>query len=298
MLGHKAAIGMSSPVTRRARETVEPARPTTSIVLATLNERDNILPLVRRIRAVGLKSYEMVFVDDGSTDGTVECLAVLAGGDPSLRLVSRSVRRTLAEAQIEGIGQSTGDYVVVMDADLQHPPETLPLLIGELDRGVDLCVGSRYAPGASTGGRSPYRAVISLGAEMFARLLVPEARGVSDPISGFFCFRRAVYRFPSGRVRGYKPLLFLLVLCGGRHVSEVPYSFNSRVAGSSKITHNFGFVRVFVREVLAALRLHIYLARTVKPSRPAVPSPPVGMPGPHPPPPSLNAIPPSRPPSG
>jgi dolichol-phosphate mannosyltransferase len=149
----------------------------------------------------------------------------------------------------------------VMDADLQHAPELLPQLVGALDAGAAVVVASRYVPGGTPGPRPGLRAVISRGAEWTAKLLLPPARVVQDPVSGFFAFRRRLFvPLPPG-TRGYKLLLFVLVMARGLDVREVPFRFEARTAGSSKVTSGLAFVRLFLAEVVLARRLAGRLGR-------------------------------------
>ena len=194
--------------------------PTVSVVLATFNERENLPPLLERLWRAPLPSLEVLVVDDGSTDGTREFLAEAARKESRLRLIWHDGRQTTLRAQCQGIAETRGRFVIVMDADLQHPPEVLPAMVAALARGAALVVGSRYAPGGSAGPRSWGRIVISRGAEFTAKLFLPAARPVSDPVSGLFAFRREVFRTLPPEWKGYKLLLFLLVMARGRPEEE------------------------------------------------------------------------------
>jgi len=226
-----------------------------SVVLSTLNERENLPELVDRLRRVSLPPWEALVVDDGSTDGTREYLETLARADPRFRPIFHDGRQTTLRAQCQGISAGRGEDVVVMDADLQHPPELLPAMLSALDGGAGVVVASRYVLAGSPGPRSPLRGVLSRGAEALARLALPDARRSTDPVSGFFAFRRSVFRALDPGVRGYKLLLFLLVMGRGRPVVDVPFRFEPRTSGASKVVGGFGFVRYFLAELLEAMRL-------------------------------------------
>lgn len=240
--------------------TPEPTAPQLSIVLATFNERASMPLLLDRIRSTPLPSWELLVVDDGSTDGTREFLEAAARSDVRLRLIWHQGKQTTVRAQCQGIAASRGRSVVVMDADLQHPPEVLPAMVGALSNGAALVIGSRYAPGGSAGPRTWARVVISRGAEWTAKLLLPEARGRTDPVSGLFGFRRETFRPLPPQWRGYKLLLFLLVMSRGERIAEVGYRFEPRTSGSSKVTENSRFIRFFLVEVAHARRLRRALA--------------------------------------
>jgi len=240
--------------------------PVASIILATFNERRNLPPLLERLWAVPLPAVEVLVIDDGSTDGTREFLEEAARSEPRLRLIWHEGKQTTLKAQCQGIAQARGRWVVVMDADLQHPPEALPPMIRALEDGAGLVVGSRYAPGGTAGPRTGVRLAISRGAEWTAKVFLSEARSVSDPVSGFFVFRHDVFRPLPAEWRGYKLLLFLLVMNRGRRVVEVGYRFEPRGSGTSKVTQNSRFIRFFLTEVVLARRFERILRR---PSRDA-----------------------------
>jgi dolichol-phosphate mannosyltransferase len=246
--------------------------PKVSIVLAILNERQNLPSLIDRIRAQPLPPYEVLILDDGSTDGSREYVTSLAAADRRIRVMFHEGKQTTLRAQCQAIESAAGDMVVVMDADLQHPPESIPPLIRELESGAALVVASRYAKGGSPGRRSPGRILLSRGAEGAAKLLLRDARGLSDPVSGFFAFRRAIFRPVNPLYRGYKLLLFVLVMSHGHRVAEVPFTFVPRATGSSKVTQGFSFIPAFLVEILLAKRLEATISRRSK-SFGAVPKP-------------------------
>jgi dolichol-phosphate mannosyltransferase len=230
-------------------------RPDLTILLATLNERSALPGLMQGIKALNLQRVELVFVDDGSTDGTREFLTDLAKEDPSVRVIFHEGRRTLSVAHNEGLEAAKGEVVLVMDSDLQHPIEAIPRILERLGSEADLVVASRYTPGGSPGRRPALRAVTSRVAELTAKLLLPEARRVRDPLSGFFAFRRNAFPTTFNLIRGYKLLLLLLAMSRPGRVVEVPYDFRLRVNGSSKIFRGVKFVPTFLSEVLVARRL-------------------------------------------
>jgi dolichol-phosphate mannosyltransferase len=238
--------------------------PVVSIVLATFNERRNLPEVVERIRRQDLPPYEILVADDGSTDGTREYLQELATRDRRVRFLFHEGKQTTLRAQCRAIETAVGRYVVVMDADLQHPPETIPAILRELDSGAVLVVASRYAPGGSAGPRTFSRLAISRGAELTAKTFLPAARGVTDPVSGFFGVRRDAWVPLNPLYRGYKLLLFALVMAEGRRISEVGFRFEPRAEGSSKVTEGPAFIRLFLVEVLLAVRLRSLLRKRSK----------------------------------
>jgi dolichol-phosphate mannosyltransferase len=241
--------------------------PKVSVVLATFNERENLPQLLERLWAVPLPPFEVLVVDDGSTDGTREFLEEAARAEPRLRLIWHDGKQTTLRAQCQGVAEARGRFLIVMDADLQHPPEVLTAMVEALERDAGLVVGSRYAPGGSSGPRTLTRTVISRGAEWTARAFLPEARHVSDPVSGLFGFRRQVFRPLPAEWRGYKLLLFLLVMSRGDRIAEVGYRFEPRGSGTSKVTQSWRFIQFFLTEVVLARRFRGTLARAEGVSR-------------------------------
>lgn len=232
-----------------------------SIVLAVLNERRNLPELFDRLRAAPLPAWEALVVDDGSTDGTREFVGELARTDPRLRLLLHDGKQTTVAAQAMGIAAARGPYVVIMDSDLQHPPEVIAALLGALEGGATIAVASRYVPGGTPGPRPPLRAVISRGAEALAKLILPAARRLSDPVSGFFAFRRTAFVPLEPGTRGYKLLLFVLATAGDAPIGEVPFRFEPRGSGASKVTSGSSFVRYYLTELILARRLGRKVAR-------------------------------------
>ncbi len=170
-------------------------------------------------------------------------------------------KQTLTPAQAQGILSATGDSIVIMDSDLQHAPETIPSLLRSLEDGASVAIASRYVPGGSPGPRPVMRAIISRAAEIGAKFLLRSARNLSDPISGFFAFDRAIYQPINPRYRGYKLLLFVLAMARGAKVAEEPFRFSNRTNGHSKIVKSFGFIRVFATEAVLARRMENALRR-------------------------------------
>jgi len=206
-----------------------------SIVIPTYNERENITPLVERIdRALAPRDYEVVFVDDNSKDGTAELINSFSGKYP-VRAIVRKDERGLATAVIRGIEDSQGDTIVVMDADLQHPPEVIPALLDKTEAGTDIAIASRYVKGGGIKEWGLVRKIISRGAIVLAHLLLPATRKVTDPMSGFFSFRRKALDTRKLSPRGYKILLEILIAGKFENVAEVPFTFESRRGGESKL---------------------------------------------------------------
>jgi dolichol-phosphate mannosyltransferase len=209
-----------------------------TIVVPTYAERDNIAELTRRLTAVlaGI-SWEVVFVDDDSPDGTSVLAKSIAAADPHVRCIRRVGRRGLSGACIEGILSSSAPFVAVMDADLQHDESLLPQMLEAIRDGADLVIASRYTAGGSADqGLSAIRRWGSGLATVMARILM--GTKVSDPMSGFFMIRREVFEKHAGALakEGYKLLLDILCTLGkSLKIVELSYRFRERQRGKSKL---------------------------------------------------------------
>ncbi|MFJ6982130.1 MULTISPECIES: glycosyltransferase [unclassified Streptomyces] len=242
-----------------------------SIVVPTFNEADNVHELLARLSAAipaGLRA-EVVFADD-STDHTCEVIEEAAGRSAlPVVLHHRPVPEGgLGGAVVEGIARASAPWIVVIDADLQHPPELVPELIARGEAtGTELVVASRYASGGDRSGLDGgYRKLVSSSSTLITKSLFPRAlSGLSDPMSGFFAIRRTAVDRAAGEDEGlqplgYKILLELAVRCRPRGIAEVPYAFGERHAGESKST---------AREGMRFLR-HLVTLRTADPRARAV----------------------------
>ncbi len=206
-----------------------------SIVIPTYNEQDNITPLVERLdRTLAGRKYEILFVDDNSRDKTVDVAAGLAEKYP-VKVLVRKRERGLATAVLHGFKYARGNIVGVMDADLQHPPEINAALLKALDNGADMAVASRYVPGGGVPNWGLLRRIISKGASSLAHLFLPSIRKVKDPMSGFFMFKRDKIEGVEFKPIGYKILLEMLVMGNFQSVVEVPFIFEDRSSGRSKM---------------------------------------------------------------
>lgn len=206
-----------------------------SIIVPTYNERDNLEELFERISSsLRGRAFEIIVVDDDSPDRTWEKAQELSQKYP-IRVLRRTKERGLSSAVIRGFEIAEGDVFVVMDADLQHPPEVIPKLIEAIEKGADIAVASRYVKGGGVENWYWYRRVISKGAIMIGRVALPKIRNIKDPVSGFFALRREVVENVELNPVGFKILLEILIK--GRYGSavEVPFTFGLRSAGESKL---------------------------------------------------------------
>lgn len=201
-----------------------------SVVVPTYNEAGSLPLLAERLgEALAGRPFELVVVDDGSPDGTADVAEALAPRLP-VRVLRRAGKAGLASAVLAGFAQARGDTLVVMDADLSHPPETVPNLIAALDAGADLAVASRYVRGGATMDWPLRRRVVSRTACLMGNLLVP----VADATSGFFAIRRAMIDGVRLNPIGFKIGFEVIARSRARRVVEVPYTFRDRELGASK----------------------------------------------------------------
>lgn len=216
-----------------------------AIVLPTLNERDNIAPLIARIeQALGPAGWEVLVVDDNSADGTAEEARQLSLTDPRLRVIQRIGRRGLASAAIEGFCATAAPYVAVMDADHQHDPALLKTMLASVQAGeAEVAVASRFAAGASTAEwNRPDREKLSGIANGLARRLT--GVDLSDPMSGYFLLPTATARrlAPNLSGIGFKILLDLLATANPPlTVKDFPMNFSARRSGESKLDRAIAF---------------------------------------------------------
>ncbi len=208
-----------------------------ALVIPTLREAENLRGLIGHIRSVLdplLIPYEIVVVDDDSRDGTEELVSALSLEDPRVRLLVRKGMRGLSGAILYGWERTDAEILGVMDADLQHPPELLPQLIGAIQRGRDMAIGSRYTPGGELGEWNWARKFFSTAAVLVTWPLQRARIRVKDPMSGFFLVRRRCLDQIHFQPSGFKLLLEILVRGRIASIEEVPFAFGLRYRGASK----------------------------------------------------------------
>jgi dolichol-phosphate mannosyltransferase len=193
--------------------------------------------------------YELIVVDDDSPDETWRVAEDASAETDRVRVLRRQSERGLGTAVAFGFERATKEFCVVIDADLQHPPELIPELANHVTEYVDVVIGSRYQKGGRVVNWPLSRQIISRGAIGLTKLCLDEARGLNDPLSGFFLVRRSVLDDVDLEPMGYKILLEVLVECDYSHVVEVPYRFDERQRGSSKLTSDA--CRAFLAHLLA-----------------------------------------------
>lgn len=207
-----------------------------SIVVPTFNEQENVEKLVHQLRHVLVGSgltYEIIFIDD-SSDDTPKVLQNLSNYYIEVNFFHREGIRGLASAVADGFLKSQGNFIVVMDADLQHPPEMISLIIQRLNM-ADIVIPSRFVEGGSDGGLHGFRKLISLTARIIGQFSIRRLREISDCTGGYFGIRRKVIDGVHLEPVGWKILIEVLVKGNYETVHEIPYTFLARNDGKSKM---------------------------------------------------------------
>ena len=213
-----------------------------SIIIPTYNESENIIKILRIIGEILPKNVatQAIVVDDNSPDGTGKLVEeylknVKKIADYTIEIIHRKAKDGLGSAILKGIQQAKGDTIVVMDSDFSHPPQIIPKLIESIKKyQYDIAVASRYIKGGEIKGWSLKRKIIS----KFATLIAKKGLGIhtNDPMSGFFAFKRNIIKGLNIDAIGYKVLLEILVKTKNVNIKEIPYTFQDRELGSSKLS--------------------------------------------------------------
>ncbi|BBC22696.1 glycosyltransferase [Pseudanabaena sp. ABRG5-3] len=232
-----------------------PPAVTFSLVIPTYNESKNLEKLVEvlseLLNSYWNGSYELIVVDDDSPDLTWQVGLALMSKYPQLRVMRRQGEKGLSTAVIRGWQAAQGEILGVIDGDLQHPPETLIHMLGEMQKGADLAVASRHVEGGGVSDWGFIRRVLSRGAQMLGLIILPNVIGrVSDPMSGYFMVRREAIANCLMNPSGYKILIEVLGRGNIGTVAEVGYVFQERQEGESKVTW-----RQYVDYIVHLLRL-------------------------------------------
>ncbi|WP_371504374.1 glycosyltransferase [Nitrosopumilus adriaticus] len=222
-------------------ETLNKKKPQVSIIIPTYNESQNIVNVLKSIGDIIPKNIltQAIVVDDNSPDGTgkivedyLKNVKKIAGY--TVDIIHRTTKNGLSSAILSGIQRASGETIVVMDSDLSHPPQIIPKMIEALKQyQCDMVIASRYITGGKINGWNKKRKLISKVATVIAK------KGLdiktNDPMSGFFAFRKGILKGLKFDALGYKILLEILVKKRGISVKEIPYTFQNRTLGSSKL---------------------------------------------------------------
>ncbi|HET7245321.1 MAG TPA: glycosyltransferase [Streptosporangiaceae bacterium] len=251
MTGQRGLVALNSHAGHTA--------PRLSVVVPARNEEDNVGPLLERLACVFSPGEAEVIIVDDSSDATLRALACSAAGCPlpvsQLHRPPGMRKGGLSTAVIAGAQAARGDWVLVMGADLRHPPEAAALLArAAMRHDADIVVGTRYAGSGSSdcGLDGSSRVLVSNWATRLAKSIFPRRLAmVSDPLSGLFAFQRASVDLDHLNPVGFKILLEILIRNPVAKVAEAAYCFAPRQVGCSKASARQGLT--FLRH-LARLR--------------------------------------------
>ena len=215
--------------------------PQVSIIIPTYNESQNIVGILKSIRDNIPKGIytETIVVDDNSPDGTGKIVEDYIYGikkiaENTIDVIHRKAKNGLSSAILNGIQNAKGETIVVMDSDFSHPPQIIPKMIEALKQyQCDLVVASRYITGGNIQGWTTKRKIMS----KIATIVAKKGLGVKikDPMSGFFAFKKNIIKELNFDALGYKFLLEILVKTKDINIKEIPYTFENRKFGSSKL---------------------------------------------------------------
>ena len=225
------------------------------VCIPTYNEAANILLLVERVHEAAPNS-DVLVIDDASPDGTGDLVRNRMLKDARLEIMARPGKLGLGTAYMAGFAyglQHGYTSVLTMDSDFSHPPDRIPALLGEVERGAHLSVGSRYISGGAIKGWGAGRRLLSATANFAARQLL--RLHTHDCTGGFRCYSLRALQFlvtQPLRSSGYSALIELLTRCerAGFTIVEVPITFADRTMGQSKISRQEIF-----RAMLTVFRL-------------------------------------------
>lgn len=208
-----------------------------TIIVPTYNEVENIAPIVSAINELLDKySWDIIFVDDNSPDGTYEEILKFSGNNNKINVIKRVDERGLSSACVTGILASHSPYIAIMDADMQHDERILPVMLNTMIKDkCDLVIATRYKKGGSLDNLKQHRILFSQLSTWLSRLIFNH--NVSDPMSGFFLIKKEFFKKIKGRlsIKGYKILLDILASSDDIKIAEVPYIMRARKRGKSKL---------------------------------------------------------------
>ncbi|MCG2717609.1 MAG: polyprenol monophosphomannose synthase [Nanoarchaeota archaeon] len=204
-----------------------------SITIPTYNEKENLPILIEKINYILKQNKingEIIVVDDNSPDGTGKLAEDLKKKYENMKVLHRAGKLGLSSAVLDGFKIAEGDIMVVIDADLSHPPEVIPLMYNEIQKGTDFVIGSRYIKGGKIIGWSLYRRFISKGANLISR---PFSKA-NDSMSGYIMIKKECLDNQNFNPKGFKIALEFLVKAKYNKLKELPITFTERRNGKSK----------------------------------------------------------------
>ena len=207
-----------------------------SIVIPALNEEKNIKPLTLKIIKVLKKTkFEIIFVDDNSTDQSKKILLSLSKKYKFFKPILRKKNRDLTQSCFDGIKRSKYQNILILDADLQHDPKYIPQMLKEFYKGIDVVIGARKLTSGKNKGLSETRRFASVFLIFLFKVFNIQTK---DPMSGFFLFKKDIYLKNKNRFfgKGFKILADLLINSKAKlKTKDIFIDFNRRYESESKM---------------------------------------------------------------
>ena len=207
-----------------------------SVIIPTYNEEENILKIVSKIDEICKTSginEEILIVDDDSKDNTHSLVNMMKENMTNLNILIRHDNHGLSQSLYDGFYVAQSQYIQVIDADFAHPPEKIPQIFKLLTSGkYDMVIGSRAVDGGKLENWPLYRKILSLGASIFAKMLLPS---IKDSGSGFFAINKIVLDNSTFKPRGFRMGFELLGKGNWKSVIEIPITLKYRTEGKSKL---------------------------------------------------------------
>jgi len=223
-----------------------------SIVIPALNEEKNIKPLTLRIIKVLKKNkFEIIFVDDNSTDQSKKILLALSKKYKFFKPIFRKKNRDLTQSCFDGIKKSKYQNILILDADLQHDPKYIPQMFKEFNKSKDIVIGARKLTSGKNKGLSETRRFASVFLIFLFKVFNIQTK---DPMSGFFLFKKDIYLKNKNRFfgKGFKILADLLINSKTKlKTKDVFIDFNRRYESESKM--NFKILLILIQFYVTSL---------------------------------------------
>ena len=209
-----------------------------AVIIPTFEERDNVAAVLERLsEALQGIQYEVIFVDDDSSDGTAEQVRFIARRDPRVRIIQRLNRLGLASACVEGMLSTAAPFLAVIDADLQHDEQLLPHMLHAIKaQKLDVVIGSCHVEAGGIDKLAPWREALSRVGRALSSAIC--RCHITDPMSGFFLVRREFFMEVAHRVSGIGSKILVDLLASSRYrpkILELPYTCRNRLFGRSKL---------------------------------------------------------------
>jgi len=228
-----------------------------SIVIPTYKEKDNIGKLLQTIDQLKINQLEIIVVDDNSPDNTADEVEKISKKlSTPVKLLRRSGPRDLSLSVLDGFKIAQGEILGVMDADGSHPASIIPLMIDKINKGAEIVVASRNIAGSETKNWPWSR---KINAWVSKKLALSLTQATSDPMSGFFFFRKKIIENTKLKPLGYKILLEILVKSHCQKAMEESFIFEDRKVGQSKLN-----LKIILKFLWHTFKLHLWKIKILK----------------------------------